>query len=133
MFLANLTDDQKNAFLGLAQTLVSVDGVVSDDETSMLEQYKQEMSLSTSTSIPQQEIEQSIEVFKTAFPSIKKQIVFELVALACADNDYADTEHRLLNEIGISLDLDAAFLGECKAYVRELTALYERIGKLVSE
>lgn len=133
MFLVNLTDEQKNAFLSLAQTLISADGVVSDDETSMLEQYKQEMSLPASSTILQQGIEQSIEVFKSSFPTIKKQIVFELVALACADSDYADAEHRLLSEIEVSLDLDATFLGECKAYVRELTALYERIGKLVRE
>lgn len=133
MFLANLTDEQKGAFLNLAQTLISADGVVSDDETSMLEQYKQEMSLPASTTIPHWGIDQCIEVFKIASPMIKKQIVFELVALACADNNYAREERHFLEDAGTALELDVYFLGECRAYVRELTALYERIGKLVSE
>lgn len=133
MFLVNLTDEQKSAFLSLAQNLVSADGVVNDDEASMLEQYKQEMSLPASTTIPHQGIDQCMEVFKTASSMVKKQIVFELVALACADNNYAREEHHLLEDVGTALELDAYFLGECRAYVRELTALYERIAKLVSE
>ena len=131
MFLANLTNEQKTAFLVLAQSLVAADGVLSDDEAAMMEQYKQELAAPASLSAPQQSVEQCIEVFKVATPTTKKQTIFELVALAWADNEYADEEHRLLEEIGSAFGLDAAFLGECRAYVRELTALYGRIGELV--
>jgi len=133
MFLANLTNEQKPAFLSLAQAIVAADGVLSRDEASMMEQYRQEMAFPVSAEEQSQSFEVSTEVFKTAPLTVKKQIVFELVALACTDNDYADEERRLLGEIGAALDLDMAFFGECRAYVRELTALYERIGALVSE
>lgn len=99
----------------------------------MMEQYKQEMALPVALDAPQKPVEQSVVVFESASSAVKKQIVFELVALACADNEYADTEHSLLEKIGGVFGLDEAFLGECKVYVRELTALYEKIGKLVGE
>ncbi len=133
MFLTNLTDEQKTAFLGLAQAMIIADGALSDDEASMMEQYRHEMNIPALEAESSQSSESSIEAFKTASITVKKEIVFELVALACVDNNYADEERRLLGEIGTAFGLDAAFLGECRAYVRELTALYERIGKLVSE
>ena len=133
MFLANLTGEQKAAFLVLAQTLIAADDVLSDDEVSMMEQYKQEMAFPASMNVPRQSVEQCTEVFKAGAKVTKKQIIFELVALACADNDYADEEHHFLGAVSTALGLDAAFLGECRAYVRELTALYERIGKLIGE
>ena len=133
MFLANLAEKQKPAFLDLARALIAADGVLSDEETSMMEQYKLEMALTAGLEESQGQVEQAIDVFRPAPAAVKKQVVFELVALAFADNDYADEEARLLNEITVSWGLDAAFLDECRAYVKELTGLYQRIGRLVSE
>lgn len=133
MFLANLTEKQKPAFLELARALIAADGVLSSDEVSMMEQYKLEMVLTSGSEELQERAGQAVDAFTTASVTVKKQVVFELVALACADNDYASEEDRLLNEIAISFGLEAAFIDECRVYVGELTDLYSRIGKLVSE
>lgn len=133
MFLANLAGEQKTAFLDLARALIAADGVLSDNEISMMEQYKLEMALTTTSEESQGQVEQAVDVFKPTPAVVKKQVVFELVALAFADNDYADEEDRLLSEITVSWGLDAAFLDECRVYVKELTDLYQRIGRLVSE
>lgn len=131
MFLSNLSEHQKPAFLSLAQSLISADGVLSKDETAMMEQYRQEMGLPVNVPMPAET--ESVYAFQDAPPSVKKQIVFELVALACADNDYADEERGLLSKLCGAWGLDAAFLDDCGPCVRELTAVYERIAKLVSE
>lgn len=133
MFLVNLAEKQKSAFLDLARALIAADGVLSNDEASMMEQYKLEMALSTDFEESQGQVEQAVDVFKTASTAVKKQVVFELVALACADNDYADEEKCILNKIVVSLGLETAFIEECRVYVGELTDLYSRIGKLVSD
>lgn len=133
MFLANLAENQKPAFLDLARTLIAADGVLSDAEISMMEQYKLEMALTTDPEESHGQVEQAIDAFEPMSAAVKKEVVFELVALAFADNDYADEENRLLSEITASWGLDAAFLSECRVYVKELTDLYQRIGKLVSE
>lgn len=133
MFLTNLAEKQKIAFLDLARALIAADGVLSDEEVSMMEQYKLEMALVTNLEEPQGQVEQAVDVFKTASTAVKKKVIFELVALACADNDYADEENRFLKEIVVSLDLEPVFIEESRKYVGELTDLYDRIGKLVSE
>ena len=133
MFLANLAEEQKPAFLDLAQALIAADGVLSSEEASMMEQYKLEMALTTTSVESQGQVEQAVGVFKDASVTVKKQVIFELVALAYADNDYADEENRFLGKIVASLGLEAAFIEKCSAYVGELTDLYDRIGKLVSE
>ncbi len=133
MFLANLTDVQKPAFLNLARALIASDGVLSDSETSMMEQYQQEMLLPVSSDTSCQTEEQAEKVFETAPLTVRKQVMFELVALACADNEYADKERKLLEQIVRAFGLDAAFLSESQTYVRQLTSLYEQIGVFVAE
>lgn len=133
MFLGNLTDTQKPAFWVLAHTLVAADGILSNDEVSMMEQYKLEMTLTINPDESLITTEQAIDTFKTAPVTVKKQVTFELVALACADENYADEERHLLNKICTMIGLNTTFLDQCTAYVKELTNLYEKIGKLVSE
>ena len=45
MFLANLNDTQKDAFMTLAYKLIAVDGVLDEGELAMMAQYKLEMNL----------------------------------------------------------------------------------------
>lgn len=132
MFLAGLEREQKKAFLGLAHALIAADGVLENHELSTIEQYKVEMNLCTMEDEAEYGVEQAITLFGTASIAVKKQIVFELVALACVDKDFADAENVLIEKIQAGLDLNDEFLKNCKAYIEELTDLYERIGKLVS-
>lgn len=133
MFLAKLADQQKVAFLNLAQQLVAADGIFSEDELSMMEQYQQEMNLNVPLDQIQEDVAQSIDIFKVASLTLKKQIIFELVGLACADQDYAAVEVTLLEKIAASFGLDLLFLESCKRHVYELMEVYQKIGALVEE
>lgn len=133
MFLGNLTKEQKPHFLSLATAVILADGVLGDAEVTMLEQYKQEMALPPSTNIATEPVSQAIEAFQSASGTVKKQIVFELLALSYADNDYSPEEESLLREIALGLGLDVAFLKESLGYIEKLNALYGGIRTLVSE
>lgn len=133
MFLAKLARKEKAAFLNLAQALIGADGVLNEDEVAMLEQYKAEMSLESSEEGSQEEIERSIDVFKDTAAGIKKQITFELMALACADKEFVTEEHAILQKLVESWELESSFLTECNECVEELLKLYEKIGALVGE
>lgn len=133
MFLANLEDKEKRAFLNLAQILIASDGILNENEIVMVEQYKQEMNLHISSNESWEEDEKSIAVFKNSSVKVQKQIIFELVALACADKEYAAAEHTLLKKINNALGLQGGFIQECKILVEEVTGVYDKIGKLVGE
>lgn len=66
MFLSGLNENQKVAFLVLAQELISADGVLADEELVMMEQYKQEMAISAPFSETPTDTAQAITVFMSA-------------------------------------------------------------------
>lgn len=132
MFLNKLTSTEKKAFLSLADALTATDGVLSADEIAMMEQYKQEMNLSIdSDSLPT--VSESIKVFKDTSNTVKRQVTFELVALACADKDYSVTEHDWLVQIGEHFGIEITYLDKCKNLVEKLLVLYNEIGHLIDE
>ncbi len=133
MFLANLSDSQKDAFMTLAYKLIAVDGVLDEGELAMMAQYKQEMSLPPDYDETQGDLETAIAVFTSESDALKKQIMFELVGLACAGNDYENEEYSLIEQVRTAFDLRADFPGKCEVYVSELTKLYEKIGTLVGK
>lgn len=131
MFLAELSEKQKVSFLSLAHKLISADGIMNPSELSMLAQYKMEMGLPASSELVIQDVQETIPNFSDAPSSIKKKVLFELVALACSDDDYDTSEHSLLKSICTSFDLDNSFLVTSKEYVGKLMSLYAEINELV--
>ena len=132
MFLASLPNEQKKAFLSLAQAMISADGVLNEDETEMMEQYRKEMTLPAGEA-EAQPVESAVAAFKGASAGVQKQIVFELLALAFVDKDYAEQEKSLLEKVAGDFNLDREFLDKCKSCVVELVDLYERIEQLVGK
>lgn len=131
MFLVNLNDSQKDAFMTLAYKLIAVDGVLDEGELDMMAQYKLEMNLPLDYDETQGDLETAIATFASESDAIKKQIMFELVGLACAGDDYENEEYTLIEQVRTAFGLRADFPGKCEVYVSELTKLYEKIGLLV--
>ena len=107
MFLANLNDTQKDAFMTLAYKLIAVDGVLDEGELAMMAQYKLEMNLPSDYDETQGNLETAIAAFTAEPDAVKKQIMFELVGLACAGDDYENEEYTLreiLAPVGYKLD-----------------------------
>ena len=117
----------------LAYKLIAVDGVLDEGELAMMAQYKQEMSLPPDYDETQGNLETAIAVFTSESDALKKQIMFELVGLACAGNDYESEEYSLIEQVRTAFNLRADFPGKCEVYVSELTKLYEKIGTLVGK
>ena len=133
MFLANLNDTQKDAFMTLAYKLIAVDGVLDEGELAMMAQYKLEMNLPSDYDETQGNLETALAAFTAEPDAVKKQIMFELVGLACAGDDYENEEYTLIEQVRTAFDLRADFPGKCEVYISELKKLYEKIGTLVGK
>lgn len=99
----------------------------------MMAQYRQEMELAASYPFTPKAFKSALEVFDTAEESVKRKMLFELVALAYADHNYANEESSLLNEAKDAFGCDEDFIDECGKYVSRLVELYAKIGRLVNE
>ena len=131
MFLAELDHEQKSSFWVVAQTMIASDGKLDEKEAIMMEQYGAEMNLSSSD-IKAVDVDSAIQSLASSLPGLRKRIMFELVGLACADNDFALEEAELVDRIRNAFGLDSGFVEECKKTVNELTRLYCKIGELVN-
>lgn len=132
MFLVGLTDKQKMAYLELSYSLIAADGLLSNDEVLMMEQYKQEMSLTVQLSELSHNPDHAIAEFQNASDVVKKQVLFELTGLAYADNEYVEAEQEFLEKICEAWSLESSILEFCKTYMAELMSLYDRIGHFIT-
>ena len=112
---------------------IGADGKLSNAETAMIEQYQQEMNLSIPLEKLSGDADSALAVFQDASLSVKKQLLFELIGLAYADNDYAKEENDFLEKSCSVLGMSLTDLEICKKYISELLNLYEKIGQFVAE
>lgn len=131
MFLAEMKETQKEAFMTLAYTLVTADGILDEKEDNMMMQYKLEMGLPLSYNESVGEVEDAVKLFLSESDSLKKKIIFELVALAYTDGTYVEMERALIQKLQINWGMEADFMEKCEPYIVELTKLYEKIGEFV--
>lgn len=126
-----MKNNQKEAFMTLAHALIVSDNVLSEEEHSMMRQYKQEMNLPFSYDESVGDVEDAIATFMQESSRVKKKIVFELVALAYTDGNYVEQERMLIDKIRTSLGLEDDFSVKCEPYISDLTKIYGKILEFV--
>lgn len=95
MFLSSLKKpEQKTAFMQLARSMMAADGVLHENEQSMLELMRRELDLPSDYHCQDLSVEQSLTHFETR--EEQTGVILELVALALADASIAPSEHDIL-------------------------------------
>ncbi len=109
MWLSSLSLGQRHAFLGLAHNVVVSDGLLDPNEESMLDDFKNEMSLS-----PDQEVDYlELDGIEGIFDSRRSRVValLNLLRLSYSDGAFEIEEECVLKEISRAFDIpDAEFL-----------------------
>ena len=109
MWLSSLSLNQRHAFLGLAHNVVVSDGLLDPNEESMLDDFKNEMSLS-----PDQEVDYlELDGIEGVFDSRRSRVValLNLLRLSYSDGAFEIEEECVLKEISRAFDIpDAEFL-----------------------
>ena len=109
MWLSSLSLGQQHAFLGLAHNVVVSDGLLDPNEESMLDDFKNEMSLS-----PDQEVDYlELDGIEGIFDSRRSRVValLNLLRLSYSDGAFEIEEECVLKEISRAFDIpDAEFL-----------------------
>ncbi|MBP2312930.1 hypothetical protein [Azospirillum soli] len=97
MFLAQLEERQKSAFLVLADTIIQADGAVAHQEAAMLAAMKAEMGLPAAVQPDGRSITDAASVFDTR--ATKVAAVLELIGLSLVDGHVHDREASALETI----------------------------------
>jgi uncharacterized membrane protein YebE (DUF533 family) len=114
MFLKDLTDAEKKAFVCLANKIVVADGVVSAGEKAFMDNLDVELGLPAGTAaLPEAE---SFKVAAAAAPNKKRAFYVELFSLVAADG--VDAKEKVcMKEIQTKLGLADAFVTEAEDWL----------------
>lgn len=134
MYLALLSEKEKEAFLGFAFHLVAVDGNYSDEEKAVINGYCQEMQCFFDEKTMVRPLDALIRDVKVnCDEKIKKIFVFELIGLAMADKNYDDKERALINNLQAEFDIVPEYARNCEALINEYIAFQTKMNQLILE
>ncbi|MCM3569772.1 hypothetical protein [Neobacillus mesonae] len=123
MFLAELQQEEKKAFLELAALIAKIDGNVSIYETSVLSKYQKEMELED-YEVKGLAIEEILKIFKS--DRSKNIVLTELFQLIYADGVFQDEESQIVDIIKNHFGFNTSEFTSLKDWVDKIKDLKSR-------
>ncbi len=123
MWLASLTERQRDALLGLAHDVVVSDGLLDPNEEDMLVEFRREMARTPDGGADYLELDGIGEIFDNRRARVVA--VLNLVHLSYADGAFEIEEECLLREVARAFDIGDEDFRLMDNWVRRLVALEE--------
>ncbi|MDR1468631.1 MAG: hypothetical protein LBT00_04995 [Spirochaetaceae bacterium] len=115
MFLGNLAENEKRAFLCLADKVLKADNIVAKTELSMLRAFAQEMGLSeTNSNLSEDE---AYTILAVSENKTKRAVYAELLSLAFVDSTFEKKEIECLKNIQGKFGLPDDFAKKANAWL----------------
>lgn len=130
MFLRDFTDEQKQAFLVLADKVVLADGRLAPEEAALLGTFRAEMGVAEAP-LPSMDIEQAAKPFDSR--PVKVAALLELIALGHADGDFDKDESAVVKEIKSAFGLSLAEFEAMTNWVLRQMALAREASELMAQ
>ena len=121
MWLKSLTDEQREALLGLAHNVVVSDGILDPNEEDMLDEFKREMALKPDVVSDYLELDGIGEIFDSR--RTRTVAVLNLLRLSYVDGAFEIEEECLLKEVARAFGIDDADFALMDNWVRRLVGL----------
>lgn len=132
MFLNQLTDEEKNAFISLSVHTANANGIFAEDEKVMLLEYCKEMEIEYSGDSDIMTIDQVVTVFSKSTAHNKKITLFETLGLVYSDGDYDSDEKKFISNYAKKIGLTDNDVHEQVELVVKYLELLKEIVKVVS-
>lgn len=123
MFLRNLEDDERLAFLELASRAAVADGVIQQEEAEMMAVFRAECGMDEQE-YPLSGMSVADACAKLATPLARRVALLELLAMVLADGVEHPAEHALIKQVMAEMGLASPVLTASADWVRKLHGLY---------
>ena len=133
MFLANLSEKEKQLFLQASLHISHSDNDFSNEEKLIIDTLCQEMAIPASYEITLDLDEVLKELEEIATPGNKKRIIFELAGVVMADEVYAEAEKALMEKISDALKVDRSVAENAVRLISQMASIYKEAAALVRE
>ena len=132
MFLQGFNYQEKNAFYSMAYCLIAADGVVLESESSLLEQFLDEMRLQP-MDVQVVPLANAIDAMRSSNVTTKRQAFIELVGLGLCDEEIANEENQVLQTIADAFGFSSTETADLTNCVYELIEVYNKMGRLINK
>lgn len=105
MFLNQLSDKEKNAFISLSVHASKSNGVFADEEKTMIQEYCREMDIPLFDADDAISMDEIIAIFNESELTIKKIVLLETLGLVYSDGEYDDSEKGFVKEYAKKIGL----------------------------
>ena len=130
MYLNILNYKDKKMFFALANRLVGIDGIISDEEIELLETYRDEMNLIEVDFMADFEIDDIADEI-TDDPIIRKIVLYELITLANIDSNFSEEEENCLNRIVERWGISSQIYEKLKNLTAQLASITNQISEQI--
>lgn len=124
MFLNLLNQNEGENFLELAEIAMKVNGVKKESERSVVQTYKNEMSLEN-YNITGKKYDNIIKLFKSSEKRKKRAIIIELAGVLDADGEIDKGEHDWIIDLGTDLNFRDSEIRKMVRWVEDFNDLLE--------
>ena len=118
MFLSQLSEKEKNAFISLSVHASNSNGIFADEEKVMIQEYCKEMGIPFFDANNAISMDEVVDVFKASELQIKKIVLLELISVGYASGDYCDKERAYLRDVAEKIGVDSEKLGQIEDWVQ---------------
>lgn len=132
MFLGQLSEKEKNAFLSLSIHVSNSNGIFADEEKEMIQAYCKEMGIPFAAAehvIPMDEV---IAVFRESELQTKKIVLLETLGLVYSDGKFDDSEKGFIHEYVKKIGLTDEDMEKQTEAIREYLAALKKVTEAIS-
>ena len=128
MFLNILAEENKERFMKLCGCAIYADGIVADEEKELALTYCREMNIEQRVPDNSEPLEDVLkELSEYATEREKKIIVFEILGMFLADDDYAREEEEMMKKIVEALNIVPEKLESMLSLLNIYKSVYDEI------
>ena len=124
MWLSSLSEQQRDALLGLAHNVIVSDGLLDQNEEDMMDEFKREMALKPDVVADYLELDGIDAIFDSH--RVRTVAILNLLHLSYADGAFEIEEECLLKELARTFGMNDDEFGRMDDWVKRLVAPGER-------
>lgn len=132
MFLGQLSEKEKNAFISLSIHASNSDGVFANEEKVMIREYCKEMGIpffNAENAIPMDEV---VAVFAESELQIKKIVLLETLGLLYSDGEFDDGEKEFISKYAKEIGLTDEDVEKQTETIKEYLAVLKKVAETIS-
>ena len=132
MFLNQLNQNEKEAFMSLSVHVANANGILANEEKEMIQEYCREMGIDSFDEKDIASMDNVLAVFEQSDLRIKIIVLLEILGLAYADGEYEDSEDNFVMRFAAELGLNKNTVKEQKDLLVEYLEILKKIVHSIS-